>query len=108
MSINTNYTNFVSALFQAYAAPRFSNKEAIYAIYHLQSVAQQQEYTERNWHNKLYDTYKRPSKTQYVYLNKKLLLYTTQCNIMSDQIRKRIQTYKASLTADSNTPLLPI
>ena len=91
-------------LFQAYATPTLSNAEALSALYRLSFAAHYQDSIEHNLRHNPLDT-KQPSKTQYVYLNEKLLLYTTQWNIMSDQIRYRIQAYKASLTADSRTPL---
>jgi len=76
-------------LFQAYATPTLPDAEALSALYRLSFAAHYRDSIERNWRHDPLDT-KRPSETQYAYLDEKPSLYTTQWNITSDQIRERI------------------
>ena len=105
--MSTNTSKFVLVFFQAYAALTLSNEDVKFSVYSLEFKAQKREETENLRRNKLYGTYKHPSKTQYAYLVKQPLLYATQWDIMSDQIRERQQAYKESPTADLTTPLPP-
>ena len=68
--------------------PTMTNEQVIIALYDIELGAQQQQQEEEvyRWQS-MYQTYKRPTETQYAYLVSSSSLYRTHYSITSDHIR---------------------